>query len=97
MNFSNLNSVTKGLRYGKRLRPARDWLVLLAIFMAALAISVAYNLWLFSQVTRGQKVGDAPVTASTQIPLDQVKGLFDARASERERYASEYRFVDPSL
>lgn len=96
MNFS-LNPITKNLHYGQRLRPARDWLVLLAIFMLALAISVTYNLLTFSHVTRGQLIGNSNVTTPTQIKLDQVKNLFDQRAAERGRYTSEYRFVDPSL
>lgn len=93
----SLNSTTKKFHYGDRLRPGRDWLVLLVFFIIALAISVAYNLWTFSQVTNGQKIGNAPVTTPAQIKLDQVQNLFDARAAERAHYKSDYRFVDPSL
>lgn len=92
-----LSSITKKLRYGDRPRPGRDWIVLLAVFIVALAASVVYNLITFSQVTRGEKIGNAPVTTPAQIKLDQVKNLFDARAAERAHYTSDYRFVDPSL
>lgn len=96
MSFS-LKSITKRFHYGEHLHPGRDWLVLLTCFIIALAISVVYNLWTFSQVTSGQKIGNAPVTTSAEIKLDQVKNLFEARAAERAHYSSDYRFVDPSL
>lgn len=92
----SLGSITKKFHYGDQPRPGRDWLVLLSIFIIALALSVVYNLYTFSQVTRGEKIGNAPVTTPTQIKLDQVKNLFDARAAERAHYTSDYRFVDPS-
>lgn len=94
MKFSLKSS--KSFRYGDRLRPGRDWLVLLSLFLIALAISLAYNLWTFSRITKGQKIGDAAVTTPAQIKLDQVKTLFEARAAERARYGSD-RFVDPSI
>lgn len=91
-----LSSITKKLHYGSQLRPARDWLVLLIVFAIGLGLSVAYNLYIFSKVTQGQQVGNAPVEAPAQIQLDQVKTLFDDRAAQRGRYDSQYRFIDPS-
>lgn len=92
-----LNSITKKLNYGDTIRPARDWLVLLGIFIIGLVFCVAYSLLTFSTVVRGQPVGNARVNVPAQIQLDQVNALFNARAEERQQYDSSYRFVDPSL
>ena len=97
MNLGNLNSVSKSLHYGSQLRPGRDWLVLLGVFAVGLAVTIVYSLITFSQVTKGQAVGNAVVSVPAQIKLDQVKALFDSRAAERQRYGTDYRFVDPSL
>jgi len=94
---SSFSTVSKRLRYGASLRPMRDWFVLLAFFVLFLLISLAWNLWLFSQVTQGQQIGTATSTPDTQIPLESVTTLFDARAQERTHYQHDYRFVDPSL
>jgi len=91
------SAASKHLRYGSSIRPARDWFVLLAFFALFLLASLAWNLWLFSQVTKGQAIGNATSTPATQIPLDTVKSLFSDRAQERSHYQSDYRFVDPSL
>ena len=83
--------------YGERLRPQRDWLVLLSITGVLLAISVAWNLWLFARVTNGEQIGDQQ--AQTQVhgaKLDAMNALFERRAQEEGRYLNEYRFVDPS-
>jgi hypothetical protein len=85
------------LKYGPRIRPVRDWLVMLTIFALFLLISLAWNLWLFSQVTSGNKIGTQSSQPAVEIKLDQVKTLFDSRAAEQTRYIQEYKFVDPSL
>jgi hypothetical protein len=91
-----LGGLLKRLKYGPRLRPVRDWLVLLSLFTILLFVSVGWNLWLFSQVTSGNQIGTATSTPAIEIQLGQVKGLFEERAVERTRYTTEYRFVDPS-
>lgn len=93
----DLHSVQKYLKYGRRLRPERDWLVLLGIFTFVLILSVVWNLAIFSRVTQGQQIGNETVSQPVQIKLDQVRTLFNQRADERQRYVGEYRFVDPSL
>lgn len=85
------------LKYGQRIRPVRDWLVLLAAFAFFLLASLAWNLWEFSQATQGNKIGSENAQPPVQIKLDQVKALFGERAAEQTRYIQEYKFVDPSL
>lgn len=91
-----LNSITKKLRYGDQIRPARDWLILLGAFIAGLIACVIYSLLTFSTVVRGKPVGNAQVSVPPQIQLDQVQALFSARAEKRLEYDSGYSFVDPS-
>ena len=94
---TRFRSITKPFKYGLRLRPVRDWLVLLAFCLLLLLVSVGWNLWLFSEVTQGKQIGTATSTPAVEIKLDQVQTLFGERAQERARYENEYRFVDPSL
>jgi hypothetical protein len=96
MKSLNLGGATKYLKYGERVRPARDWYILLVIFSVMLGVSVAWNLWLFGQVTQGEVIGNTVTAPSAEIQLTEVKTLFDQRATERSRYTSQYRFVDPS-
>ncbi len=97
MKSFRIRSLLNFFKYGARLRPARDWYVLLVLFSVALGVSIAWNLWLFEQITKGQTIGGPPPAPAPQIQLDTVKALFEQRAAERARYTSEYRFVDPSL
>lgn len=92
-----LNPITKKLQYGDQIRPTRDWLIMLGVFIIGLASCVVYSLLTFSSVVRGQPVGNAQVNVPAQIQLDQVNALFNARAAQRQHYDSDYRFVDPSL
>jgi hypothetical protein len=98
MKAPNLKSTSLKnlLSYGSRLRPDRDWLVLLVLFTIALAASVVWNLSVFSRITKGQQVGTATVAQPVQLQLGTVTTLFTQRADERARYLSEYRFIDPS-
>jgi hypothetical protein len=95
---SFFSSIRKQLSYGPRIRPGRDWFVLLSVFFACLLCSFAWNLWLFSKVTNGQAIGSAVSATSTPtLNLNSVNALFDARSAERARYQSQYHFVDPSV
>jgi hypothetical protein len=83
--------------YGEKLRPQRDWFVLLVVAGVLLAISVAWNLWLFSRVTNGELIGDQQAQTPVHgAKLDAMNALFERRAQEETRYLNEYRFVDPS-
>jgi len=95
---SFFSSIGKHLSYGTRLKPYRDWFVLLSVFFVCLLCSFAWNLWLFSKVTNGQAIGTATSTPPIKtVNLDSVQTLFDARATERSHYQSQYHFVDPSV
>jgi len=97
-SFSSIFSLLKGFSYGPRIKPYRDWFVLLSVFFICLLCSFVWNIWLFSKVTNGQAIGNAPTTPALQAAnLDSVRALFDARSAERVRYQSQYHFVDPSV
>ena len=99
MKFSLKKSGThlKGIHYGSRLRPDRDWLVLLGTWLLLFLVSIGYNVWLFSRVTNGESL-DPNATSFEAKPVDvsSMTATFNARAAEQERYLSEYRFVDPA-
>ena len=91
--FSHMHA----FHYGPRLRPTRDWLMLLIIFAVLLLASLGWNVWLFSQATKGNIVGATPEAPQAQIELEEIKTLFAERSAQQARYIQEYRFVDPSL
>ena len=98
MNSSfDTSSVLKQLSYGDTVRPSRDWFYLLLVASLLILISAGWNAWLFRSVMQGDVIGDAEApTAFDAAPIESVREVFEARAGERERYGTEYRFVDPS-
>lgn len=96
--LNKLTGFLKSLSYGERIRPVRDWLVLLSCAILILAGCLIWNLWLFARVTGGEAIGSATSTTTPAAPaLDAVQQLFQKRSVEEARYKGEYRFVDPSL
>lgn len=98
----SLRTITSGIGkhvgYGSRLKPQRDWFILLSLFIVLLLASLLWNLWLFSKVTNGQAIGAATSTpAAPSVNLDTVKNVFETRAAERAGFQGSYHFVDPSL
>jgi hypothetical protein len=96
--MKSFSSLLSRFTYGRRLKPYRDWFVLITLFFVCLIGSFVWNLWLFSKVTNGQAIGNTPPEPPQHaVNLDGVKAMFDARAAERTRYENQYRFVDPSV
>lgn len=95
MNLSGMKKLNV-LRYGEHPRPSRDWLVLLCVCCVLLAGSILVNLWYFAKVTGGENIGTETTPNASFIQLEPVTALFEKRNAERDRYLSEYRFVDPS-
>lgn len=100
MKFSLKKSGTRHkslLKYGSRLRPDRDWLVLLGTWLLLFLISVGYNVWLFSRVTKGESLDpNAASFEARPVDVSSMTATFDTRVAEQERYLGEYRFVDPA-
>ena len=100
MNLNNLNfSFLKRFTYGKRVRPARDWLVLIIIALIALAGFGVAGAWVYLEGARGRSGEVIPLLAPelSGDALERTEALFERRALEESRYRSEYQFVDPSL
>ncbi|HFC11109.1 MAG TPA: hypothetical protein ENJ75_02920 [Candidatus Kaiserbacteria bacterium] len=97
----SLTALVKKLRYGSRLRPARDWLTLLSFAAIAFIVGIAWGaVTFFNTVT--EKTPIAPIQASATIinnqALRNVQKIFDTRAVEQEKYESGgYVFRDPSI
>lgn len=87
----------KALGYGSTPQPGRDWLVLLGLWTILFAVSVAYNIWLFSRVTTGAALDDSQMVVEPKVTdTGAATAVFTQREGEQERYLGEYRFVDPS-
>lgn len=101
-NF-NLSSLTKylgALRYGNRLRPERDWLVLLGMTVILLIASIAWNVFYFINTAANQPSSSAPAptqTLSSASEVTSVQNIFKSRATEQTNYQQNYKFVDPSI
>ncbi len=93
---TNINAVLHRFRYGTQLRPDRDWLVLLSVAAALIALSITWNFWLLAQVEHGQALRpSASVPSVNTAPIESVRAVFDARKQQEMRYRQEYKFVDP--
>lgn len=80
-----------------RPNPARDWYALIAVAFVLLIASFSTNIWLFSQVTRGEMPGVASTTpAITPTSIDSVTRLFELRATREVDYQNGAAFIDPS-
>lgn len=94
-----LASLKKIFAYGNRIRPSRDWFVLLLCAGLLLVASVAWSLWLFMALANGKTLGPAPIAKEpqTQGSVNAVQTIFQARATEEGHYQGDYHFVDPSV
>lgn len=94
--FLKLGSVSNPFKYGDRLKPERDWLVLVSISAILLLGSLAWNAWLFLRVTNGDAIGTATAPQSLNpASIDSVNALFQQRANIETEYKNAH-FVDPS-
>lgn len=104
MNLSDVKTISRQfsqlshIRYGKRIRAHRDWLILLAVVAMLLLAASVWSAFLFFEEP---KPAALPETGSglpsvSEESLGKVEALFEARDAERARYQSEYRFVDPA-
>jgi hypothetical protein len=95
---NNINRTLSFFRYGTRLRPMRDWLVIIILAIVLFVLSIAWNTILFLRLTRGEfssTPASAPDTTLTDS-IEKTTTIFKNRAMESERYKNEYHFVDPS-
>jgi hypothetical protein len=85
-------------KYGKTIRPHRDWLILLALLLGLLIGSGIFNAWLFNKVVRGEFLGDTLEVAPTPAldTLEAVKEVLEERRATESFYRGEASFVDPA-
>lgn len=85
--------------YGSRIRPMRDWIILVCVSLLLLGGFAVWATWL--SMTGDESDGAKAITPPTPVLapelLQKTDMLFTERALEAERYRSEYQFVDPSL
>lgn len=80
--------------------PIRDWLILVALSVIALAGIIVWNAWAFDTVASGGVIGP-PTTSSapafSRSSLDDINTIFSNRATEEEKYKNNtYHYADPS-
>ncbi|KND51565.1 MAG: hypothetical protein AB202_03285 [Parcubacteria bacterium C7867-007] len=96
LTLPKLSKNSPSLKYGERLNPSRDWLILVMVFVLLLLGSLGWNIWLFDRVTNGDAIGNATAPAPLNpASIDSVNALFEARAVKETDYKNS-RFVDPS-
>ena len=98
IELSTIRSFLARFTYGKRLRPARDWFVLVSLTLLAIAGFAIWSAWVYLEGARASQSNTAPLLVPTLSPdaLEETERMFERRAAERVRYESEYVFVDPS-
>lgn len=98
MNFLNpiLTRIFKVVQYGERIHPVRDWLLLIGVSILIFALSVAYNVFIFVESTKEYTVVTDQAPVSSTLFLEEVRSVFEGRASIEARYRTEQSFIDPS-
>jgi len=96
--LSSLTTIIKNLRYGDTIHSARDWIIVVALFLVGIFVSVIWSTVFFLDVVNRE----AAASSIAETPLDtekltEVRNAFEGRVEEADRYRSEYRFIDPSL
>lgn len=77
--------------------PARDWALLVALFLALFLLSVAWSAWFFLATIEEPPVVPPPAEESGDTGIKAMREAAEERSLEEERYRDEYRFIDPSL
>lgn len=97
--LSSLSGLFKRFAYGERLKPYRDWFVLLACMFLLLVASVAWNVLVFFSAVDGEVIGTTEPQKEVfdEAAIERVEETFAGRAEEEARYRASYQFVDPSL
>ena len=101
MNLSQLTAFIhkylRVFRYGDRVKPTRDWFIIISLAGVLLLGSAGWSYWLFEQTSNSKDAQlQRPTPSVNTASVETVRTIFDARATERAHYLSDYHFVDPS-
>jgi hypothetical protein len=99
-SFGSFAKLKKVFSYGERIRPARDWYLLLSIAGILLVIGVVWNVFLFNELENGKSLQSSIPAQSHPIAnssITAVQAVFQKRATEENNYQNVYHFVDPSV
>ena len=85
--------------YGSRIKPMRDWIILVVVSLLLLGACAVWATWLFMTGASQDMVEGfvSPHLVLSPELLQKTDLLFTERALEASRYQTEYQFVDPSL
>ena len=95
-----LRFLTRHMRGSSRRDPARDWLLLLSLWLFAFICLIVWNIWAFDTIANGGTIGanaTSSPSAFNRSSIDAIHAVFETRASEETKYRTgTYRFADPS-
>lgn len=97
---TDFSGIAKRFSYGDRLKPFRDWFVMLGIASVLVVGSVVWNVVIFFRAVDGEAIGTAEVRQREifdEEAVGRVESAFTKRAEEEARYRGTYQFVDPSV
>lgn len=84
------------ISYGERVRPIRDWLLLLSAATLLFIASAAWNTWYYYQVLAGPVEATASAPTLDTAAVTGARKALDMRAAEEAKYETTYQFADPS-
>ncbi len=87
------------IKYGTRLSPNRDWLIIISIVFVVLIVGVIWNIFVFFSVVSGPTISSTTPTKNAILDSNamyKVTQIFEVRHAEQLKYKSgEYTFSDP--
>jgi hypothetical protein len=96
LSLTPLTRIVRSIGYGTHPRPARDWLVLLTLWMVLFAASILSNVWYFRQASLSNPIGTSTTAETESLDLTDVRTLFIEREVMRVQYLSGPAPQDPA-
>ncbi len=100
MKIPKIPEKLQNIHYGNRLRPVRDWLILVSVATVVLIVGVVWNIIEFkSSVSEQSSVINTNMrNVVNMATVEKVQKTFVNRDKMRNRYENGfYYFEDPSL
>ncbi len=81
------------------INPFRDWFFITILCVVLIAVSLGVNVSFFFSIVKEQEtfVPTGTQEQTDEETLNATEQAFIERTLERERFETDYRFVDPSL
>ncbi len=100
MKIPKIPDKLQNIHYGNRLRPVRDWLILVSVATVVLVVGAVWNIVEFknSVSEQGSGINTNMRSVVNMATIEKVQKTFVNRDKMRARYEKGfYYFEDPSL